>query len=108
MKPVRSCWPSLSGLAGSGCRRSRTGARARGVADGRTIEQVVLHPLTISRTDVGQPAAAGCRLGRPDRRVAPLDLGRARARIAGLVAVFAGFCCLANGLYIGVGSLSSR
>lgn len=78
---------------------------------GGTVKQVVLHPLAISRTDVGhnpQPLVvvwAGPVIGV----VAPLAawgvLAGARVSLAWLMQFFAGFCCLANGLYIGVGSL---
>src|SRR3954470_17117757 len=79
---------------------------------GGRVERVVLHPLTISRTDLA-----------PNPR--PLVFGWAGAVVGGLVPValwlvaawrkvpgafvlrfFAGFCLLANGLYIGVGSFA--
>ena len=80
------------------------------VATGGTIEKVVLHPLTISRTDVSpnpRPllvAWAGPCLGM----ILPLALALV-ARISGfswtyLLQFFAGFCLIANGSYIGVGS----
>ena len=75
-----------------------------------TVEKVVLHPLTISRTDVGrnpQPLIvvwAGPIVGV----AAPLAiwglLAAIGASLAWLARFFAGFCCLANGLYIGMGS----
>ncbi|MEX2174157.1 MAG: M50 family metallopeptidase [Pirellulaceae bacterium] len=80
-------------------------------ATGGTVERVVLHPLAISRTDLGhnpQPlvvAWAGPVVGI----LLPLGmwicLALARAPLAWLARFFAGFCCLANGLYIGAGSL---
>jgi hypothetical protein len=79
-------------------------------ATGGTIEKVVLHPLTISRTDVSpnpNPLVvvwAGPLVGV----VLPLGLllaGRAaRFKWAYMVQFFAGFCLIANGAYIGVGS----
>jgi hypothetical protein len=75
-----------------------------------TVEQVVLHPLTISRTDVGRNprpllvAWAGPIVGV----LAPLGVWALflanRIPLAWLARFFAGFCCLANGLYLGVGS----
>ena len=79
-------------------------------ASGGTVERVVLHPLAISRADVEpnpHPLVvvwAGPIVGV----VAPALLwGVAialRSRIAWPARFFAGFCLLANGLYIGVGS----
>src|SRR5438105_1787209 len=77
---------------------------------GGRVARVVLHPLTISRTDVADnphPLVvvwAGPIFGV----VVPLLLWGAAAasRLPGafLLRFFAGFCLLANGLYIGVGS----
>jgi hypothetical protein len=77
---------------------------------GGTVTRVVLHPLTISRTDVSPNPhpllvtwagpALGCLI--------PLLLfGAARALrlpIAHLARFFAGFCLIANGAYLGIGS----
>lgn len=78
---------------------------------GARVERVILHPLTISRTDLAEnphPLAvawAGPLVGV----LAPLVLWAVAvvARMPGafLPRFFAGFCLLANGLYIGVGSL---
>jgi hypothetical protein len=78
---------------------------------GGNVEQVVLHPLTISRTDLGRNphplmvAWAGPLFGV----LLPLAtwgvLAAARVPLAWLARFFAGFCCLANGLYLGVGSI---
>ena len=78
---------------------------------GGSVERVVLHPLAISRTDVDpnpQPLLvvwAGPVVGV----LLPLAIWglavAARWRLAWLLRFFAGFCLLANGLYIGVGSL---
>jgi Peptidase M50B-like len=77
---------------------------------GGRVERVVLHPLTISRTDLAenpQPlvvAWAGPVFGA----IAPVLLWAAvrllRMSGAFVLRFFAGFCLLANGLYIGVGS----
>lgn len=79
-------------------------------ATGGRVERVVLHPLTISRTDLAENPAplvvvwAGPVLGV----VLPLLvwLATAAAKVPGafVLRFFAGFCLLANGLYIAVGS----
>jgi hypothetical protein len=73
---------------------------------GETVSKVVLHPLAISRTDVSHDyhpllvTWGGPVLGS----VIPLvALGHARARRSGVFPFFAGFCLIANGLYIGMG-----
>lgn len=77
---------------------------------GATVERVVLHPLAISRTDLGENphplvvswagAVVGCLL--------PVliwlcvwSLGLA---LAPFVRFFAGFCLVANGVYLGMGA----
>lgn len=75
-----------------------------------TVERVVLHPLAISRTDLSHNPRpllvvwAGPVLGC----VLPLLLWRlscwASWSQSFLLRFFAGFCLLANGLYIGIGS----
>lgn len=77
---------------------------------GGRVERVVLHPLTISRTDLADNPAplfvvwAGPTIGV----VLPLLvwLAAAAAKMPGafVLRFFAGFCLLANGLYISVGS----
>src|SRR5262245_47812947 len=77
---------------------------------GGRVARVVLHPLTISRTDLGHnpnPLVvvwSGPVIGT----ILPLLLwmGAAALRVPGafVLRFFAGFCLLANGLYIGVGS----
>src|SRR3954468_21842305 len=77
---------------------------------GARVERVVLHPLTISRTDLADNprpltiAWAGPVFGI----LAPLCVWviAAAARMPGafVLRFFAGFCLVANGLYIGVGS----
>jgi hypothetical protein len=81
---------------------------------GGRIERVVLHPLTISRTDLADnPHPLIVAWGGPVFGVvAPLVLWGVRVAIfkfgsmdfGFLLRFFAGFCLLANGLYIGVGS----
>jgi hypothetical protein len=77
---------------------------------GGRVERVVLHPLQISRTDVSPDphpkfvAWGGAIWGT----VIPLGL-LAMVRVVArkytyLAAFFAGFCCLANGLYLAAGS----
>lgn len=77
---------------------------------GGRVAKVVLHPLTISRTDLADnphPLAvvwAGPAVGV----LLPLALWLAATGMgmpgAFVLRFFAGFCLLANGLYIGVGS----
>ena len=78
---------------------------------GARVTRVVLHPLTISRTDIAQnpyPLVVvwcGPILGA----AVPLLIWAAVARTdwSGVFVLrfFAGFCLIANGLYIGLGSL---
>src|SRR5688572_29401782 len=80
-------------------------------ATGGRVERVVLHPLTISRTDlVENPRPLAVTWAGPVFGVlAPLVPWGITAghRMPGafVLRFFAGFCLLANGLYIGVGSL---
>jgi hypothetical protein len=77
---------------------------------GGTVERVVLNPFEISRTDVSPNphplfvAWGGALWGT----IIPLGLAivvrYAARQYTYLVAFFAGFCCLANGLYLAVGS----
>lgn len=76
-----------------------------------TVEKVVLHPLAISRTDVGNnqnPLTviwAGPVLGS----LLPLVLlsisGKVDGALRPFAKFFAGFCLVANGAYISVGSI---
>jgi hypothetical protein len=81
---------------------------------GGKIERVVLHPLTISRTDVfPNPAPLTVVWAGPAIGVlVPLALflvARAnRCPWGYLVQFFAGFCLVANGGYVGAGSLSAE
>lgn len=76
-----------------------------------TVERVVLHPLSISRTDVGhnpQPLLvvwAGPILGCDIPFITWLVSCWVSWSSAFLLRFFAGFCLVANGLYIGFGSL---
>ena len=80
------------------------------VATGGSVERVVLHPLTISRTDVlPNPSPRLVVWAGPIGGVLlPLALllaARAgRFQWAYLIQFFAGFCLIANGAYIGIGS----
>ena len=83
------------------------------MVSGGQVERVVLHPLTISRTDVKpnpNPLLvvwAGPLLGC----MLPLVIGLAVPKRFGVVRntalFFAGFCLLANGVYIGFGAFDS-
>jgi hypothetical protein len=76
---------------------------------GGTVERVVLHPLTISRTDLGRnPHPQFVAWAGPAGGVLLPLVAWGLARAAGLpgtylLRFFAGFCCLANGAYLGVG-----
>lgn len=80
------------------------------LASGGRVERVVLHPLSISRTDVSpnprpQFVAWGGAIWGTLIPLALLGVVRFTARkCTYLAAFFAGFCCLANGLYLAVGS----
>ena len=80
------------------------------LATGGTVERVVLYPLTISRTDVApnpNPAIVvwlgpilGCVIPLVIWRIIPRRYLVAR----NVTRFFAGFCLLANGAYIAIGS----
>ena len=78
---------------------------------GGRVARVVLYPLTISRTDLAHnPRPLVVVWAGPVIGVAvPLVLwgaaAAAGASCAFVLRFFAGFCLLANGLYVGVGSL---
>ena len=81
------------------------------IVTGGNIERMVLHPLTISRTDVSpnpNPAVV-VWLGPILGSLIPLavwGLIPRRTTIARNVAMFfAGFCLIANGAYISIGSV---
>jgi hypothetical protein len=80
---------------------------------GGRVVAVVLHPLAISRTDIAPSphprfvAWSGPLFGTL-APLAMLAVGRgALARYRYLLAFFAGFCCVANGLYLAVGSFAA-
>ena len=76
---------------------------------GGRVESIVLNPLAISRTDLAaNPHPLLQVWGGPLIGVALPLLAWAAARLVRIPAlplfsVFAGFCCIANGLYIGFG-----
>ncbi len=78
-----------------------------------TVTNVILHPLALSRTDVDpNPQPLAVAWGGPVVGIGiPLVLwaiaASARSSVAFLLRFFAGFCLVANGLYLGVGSFSS-
>ena len=80
------------------------------IVSGGTVSRVVLHPLTISRTDLAENPHplfvvwAGPVVGVLLPAVAYAISQAARFRWAFLVRFFAGFCLVANGAYIGAGS----
>jgi hypothetical protein len=80
------------------------------LASGGEVRRVVLHPLTISRTDLGanpQPLFvvwAGSLLGVALPLLCWFIAARWRSAGAFLWRFFAGFCLIANGAYIGLGS----
>jgi hypothetical protein len=79
-------------------------------ATGGKVERVVLNPLTISRTDLDfnpHPLAvvwAGPLVGVFLPTVLGAAASRARMRGSFVLRFFAGFCLVANGAYIAVGS----
>lgn len=83
-------------------------------ATGGTVRQVVLHPLEISRTDVSpnpMPLAvawAGPLVGVILPAAIAITFRRiGSSRCRRYATFFAGFCLIANGLYIGVGSFAA-
>lgn len=79
---------------------------------GGTVERVVLHPLAISRTDLAvnpHPVLvswAGPLFGALLPVLCWLIWRSASVRSAHVVRWFAGFCAVANGAYLGIGSLT--
>ena len=77
---------------------------------GGSVERVVLHPLTISRTDVApnpRPAIVvwlGPILGCVVPAIGWWLVPRRHAITRQIALFFAGFCLLANGAYIAIGS----
>ena len=83
------------------------------MVSGGQVERVVLHPLTISRTDVKpnpNPLLvvwAGPLLGCILPLVIGLVVPKRSAVFRNTALFFAGFCLLANGAYIGFGAFDS-
>lgn len=81
-----------------------------GLLTGGTIECVVLHPLAISRTDLGENphpllvSWAGPVIGCMAPVLAWLVLHQSRLSLAPFARFFAGFCLVANGVYLGLGA----
>lgn len=79
-------------------------------AVGETVERVVLYPLVISRTDVSHDRHPLLVVWGGPVVGAVLPLGMLavarslRFRLLYLFQFFAGFCLIANGVYLGVGS----
>ena len=79
-------------------------------ATGAEVTRVVLHPLVISRTDVAENHSpgvvvwAGPIVGAALPLAAWLLAALLKLSWAFLLRFFAGFCLVANGLYIGIGS----
>ena len=80
------------------------------MATGGEVERVVLHPLTISRTDLsvnphpGIVAWAGPLIGILLPLLVFVVFRAARLPGVYLVRFFAGFCLIANGVYLGIGA----
>jgi hypothetical protein len=80
---------------------------------GARVVRVVLYPLTISRTDLGvmpHPLLvvwAGPVIGVVLPLVCWAMATRLRFSGSFVLRFFAGFCCMANGLYIGLGSFEA-
>jgi hypothetical protein len=97
------CWLAMTAV-------HELGHVAAAVATGGTVERVVLHPLTISRTDVSpnpNPMLvvwAGPMVGVLLPLAVLVVFKARRVPLAYLVQFLAGFCLVANGAYIGVGS----
>jgi hypothetical protein len=79
-------------------------------AGGETVNKVVLHPLMISRTDASHERHpllvvwGGPILGSLLPLVVMVITRLIRSGVSYLFQFFAGFCLIANGAYIGVGS----
>lgn len=77
---------------------------------GATIERVVLHPLAISRTDLGENpnpllvSWAGALVGSVVPLMAWALAAWCTVKWSPMVRFFAGFCLVANGVYLGFGA----
>jgi hypothetical protein len=80
---------------------------------GETVKKVVLHPMVISRTDVSHDRFpllviwAGPILGSLLPLIFLSVARLLRFRLIYLFQFFAGFCLVANGVYLGAGSFNS-
>ncbi len=80
------------------------------IVTGAEVKRIVLHPLSISRTDIGlnpNPSIvvwAGPIVGAILPVLVWGALQSMAIRVAYLARFFAGFCCVANGAYIAFGS----
>ena len=83
------------------------------LVSGGAVTRVVLHPLTISRTDVApnpHPLLvvwAGPLFGAAAPLLAWIAAKSARVPFWFVLQFFAGFCLIANGAYLGVGSFDN-
>ncbi len=86
-----------------------TGHVIGALTSGGTVEQVILNPLQFSRTDLSRNpkplyvAWSGPIFGATAPLVIVAAVWRYKTWWKQLVCFFAGFCLLANGLYLGVG-----
>jgi uncharacterized membrane protein YidH (DUF202 family) len=77
---------------------------------GGQVERLIWHPLVFSRTDVSPNPSplivvwAGPLFGAVAPAILAACLSAAKAPVAYLAQFFAGFCLIANGGYIGVGT----
>jgi hypothetical protein len=82
-----------------------------GIASGGKVVKVVLYPSTLSRTDVSPnphplfEVWSGAAVGTILPLVAFLIAAKFRCPGLYLFRFFAGFCLIANGVYLGIGSL---
>lgn len=80
------------------------------MATGAKVERVVLHPLGISRTDLHEvtwplvTTWAGPIVGIVVPVIAWVAVSLLKVKSSSLFRFFAGFCCVANGVYLGLGS----
>ena len=100
---IAFCWLAFMAV-------HETGHVVAAVLGGGTVQKVVIHPASISRTDVfsdPNPLVtvwAGPVLGTVLPLLIWLVMWTIGSRRSYLARFFAGFCLIANGAYIGVGS----
>ncbi len=96
------CWLAMQAV-------HEAGHIAAAIITGTEIIRVVLHPLAISETEVWEPVHplvvvwAGPIAGTAIPLVLFLVAARLRMPYVYLIRFFAGFCLIANGVYIGFG-----